>query len=183
MSHTWITTFEKLTWNGSVWQTVVLGKYKTPADYIRELSSVCHVHPSAAQLMQQLVISPVEREVRLALTEAIGIIKQIERSADIGDLARRATLMRAALKLGLELCPAEVGPALRLTYREPITEGHWYWGVPTQSLSIGMQPMTRRVSLFKKQPAVFGLTMDSAKGRWLDADNLSIAGKLVFVIP
>ena len=71
--------------------------------------------------------------------------------------ATRKEIYRKAKELGLELCPAEVGPQLRLQYRDqPMNE----W------LYIGMEPITDSDGNLN----VFRVERDG-DGRWLDGDD------------
>lgn len=89
--------------------------------------------------------------------------------------ARRDAIYARAIELGLQLCPAEVGPALRLQYPDQ-PYGEW--------LRIAMEPVAVSVGFLE----VFGVGLDS-DGRWLDsryggpADVWRAFNRWVFVAP
>jgi hypothetical protein len=74
--------------------------------------------------------------------------------AELGfkDGARRDAIYARAIELGLELCPAEVGPALRLAY----SENSW--------ILVGMEPITGSGGCL----VVFSVYTDNDE-RWLSS--------------
>ncbi len=108
-----------------IWKTVKLGVFKNADGARRALSATgCRIGDWTNGLLDRIVFSPIEREVHL-----------VSRSvAELG-FPRGATLAQiyeTAPKLGLSLCPAEVGPALREQYRDQ-PMGEW--------LVIAMEPV------------------------------------------
>jgi hypothetical protein len=73
--------------------------------------------------------------------------------------ATYARIYKRAKELGLELCPAEVGPQLRLQYLDQ-PKGEW--------LHIAMEP----ISDSDGSLSVFGVARDD-DGRWLQGDSVS----------
>jgi hypothetical protein len=69
--------------------------------------------------------------------------------------AKRSDIYQRALELGFELCPPEVGPALRLAYADQ-PKNEWIW--------IGMEPITDSDG----DPSVFDVVRDG-DDRWLNA--------------
>lgn len=90
------------------WMTVTLGIYNTPEAYLQALIGlmVCPDTSYAGQILQKTPISQSKVTVDLVVLTP----------ADLGfkQKARYDAICRKALELGLLLCPAEVGPALRL---------------------------------------------------------------------
>lgn len=93
----------------AVWKTVKLGLHKSPKDYRAAIKSAkMKIGDWGDDILGRISCSQVE--VDLDLVEL-----------SVGDLgfkgsARYADICTKAVELGLELCPAEVGPALRLQY-------------------------------------------------------------------
>ena len=132
----------------SVWKTVKLGTCKTPDEYRRALKSAGR---SIGDLSDEILgrITCSEEEVDLDLVVL-----------SVGDLgfnkgARYADICAKAIELGLELCPDEVGPALRLQYGDQPKD---------ERLSIAMEAIAGRVSL-----NIFYVENDDGE-LWLRAD-------------
>jgi len=119
-------------WEGkdkfSVWRTLKLGTgLKTANDFRGALNSQgCKISDWAGDILGQpaFTASDIETEVDLVNVSV----------AELGFKkgATRADIYKRALELGLELCPAEVGPQLRLQYKDQ-PRGEW--------LRIGMEPL------------------------------------------
>lgn len=97
------------------WKTVVLGRQASAAAYKEALASAGHrVIPNAGCRIildiQNFIVSPTEKSVNLVLVthEDLGIDKDSE----------YLEVCQAAADRGLELCPMEVGPALRLQFKQ-----------------------------------------------------------------
>jgi hypothetical protein len=101
--------------NQEIWRTVTLGLYKSGSEYAEALAAKgCKVIGVALDLLAKLECAqePVEKDLVLVSIEDLGLAD----GADYGSICRRG------LELGYELCPGEVGPALRLVYDDE-TEG------------------------------------------------------------
>jgi len=109
-----------------IWRTVKLGLHKNADEYCRALHVAdFYIGIFANNILGRITFSVAEREVDL-------IVRSV---AELGfaNGATFAQICDAAKKLGLSLCPAEVGPALREQYRDqPMNE----W------LVIAMEPIT-----------------------------------------
>lgn len=108
------------------WKTVRVGMHKTVADLCTALQSAgFRIGDWAGDIMKnKLTLAQTESELDLVVMTV----------ADLGfkDRATRKEIYDRAIELGLRLCPAEVGPALRLTYKsQPYGE----------LLLIGMEPI------------------------------------------
>lgn len=97
--------------NWKAWETVTLGHVK---DYLATLNQEnFRVHGSTQYLVRNLpkARSPVDVDLVLVLSYELGC-----RGAK-----SRSEIYAKAKELGLELCPAEVGPALRLAHPGSLT--------------------------------------------------------------
>lgn len=121
----------------SVWTTVKLGTgLKTGEDFCRALKAggfkigdtaeIMLVHPESSFR----VTTTQETKVDLVkiTTANLGFRKQFD--------VRRDQIYERAKELGLELCPAEVGPQLRLQYKYDVKRDWWVY--------IGMDPISIR---------------------------------------
>ena len=125
----------------NLWKTVTLGLKKSPKDYRKAIKKDgCRIGDYAGQILNKTEVSQTEVEVDLVVVTV----------GELGfkDGARRDVLYARAIELGLQLCPAEVGPALRLLYKDQ-PRGEW--------LRIGMEPITDSDGF----PFVFGVDYDS----------------------
>jgi hypothetical protein len=93
----------------AVWKTVRLGTRKTPDAYRKSIKKAGRrIGAWGDDILGRISCSQVEVDLDLV-------------DLSVGDLgfkgsARYADICTKAVELGLELCPAEVGPALRLQY-------------------------------------------------------------------
>jgi hypothetical protein len=93
----------------AVWKTVKLGLHKSPKDYRAAIKSAkMKIGDWGDDILGRISCSQVEVDIDLVVLS-------------VGDLgfkgsARYADICSKGVELGLELCPAEVGPALRLQY-------------------------------------------------------------------
>lgn len=148
----------------AVWKSVKLGTCKSPEEYRKALKKAGRrIGDWADDILGR--ITCLQEEVDLDLV-ALSV-------ADLGfkDGARYADICAKAVELGLELCPVEVGPALRLQYGEqPCNE----W------MLIATEPITDRGG------GIFLMEHDR-DGLWLNAycgspDDVWYAGyRFVFV--
>ena len=128
------------------WKTIQLGAHSS-ADVLREalVSAGINVSNWAGDILQKVKVATKPQEVNLIIVTV----------AELGfpDGATRKDIYEKALELGFELCPAEVGPELRLQYADqPMYE----W------LRIAMEPITVSVGSL----GVFRVVRDS-DGLWL----------------
>jgi hypothetical protein len=115
----------------NVWRTLTLGQHGSPNAYRDALEfSGFRIGDYAGQILEKISVSQTPVEVDLVRVTV----------ADLGfkDGARCDAIYARAIELGLELCPAEVGPALRLVYKEdtytvvgmePMIDSGDYWRV------------------------------------------------------
>ncbi|MHB8913452.1 MAG: hypothetical protein ACYC4I_00345 [Minisyncoccota bacterium] len=111
-----------------VWKTVKLGTCKTPDEYRKALKKAGRrIGDWGGAILGRISCSQEETDFDLV---ALSV-------GDLGfkDGARYADICAKAIELGLELCPAEVGPALRLQYGDQ-PKGEW--------LHIAMEAITDR---------------------------------------
>ncbi len=100
-----------------VWKTVKLGLHKSPKDYRAAIKSAkMKIGDWGDDILGRITCSQEEVDLDLVVLS-------------VGELgfkgsARYADICTKAVELGLELCPAEVGPALRLQYGDQ-TRGEW----------------------------------------------------------
>jgi hypothetical protein len=100
-----------------VWKTVKLGLHKSPDDYRAAIKKAKQkIGDWGDDILGRITCSQEETEVDLVVLSV----------GDLGfkDGARYADICAKAVELGLELCPAEVGPALRLQYPDQ-PRGEW----------------------------------------------------------
>jgi hypothetical protein len=110
-----------------VWQTITLGTYKGVDAYRDAMDSAgIRMRDSANEILGRSTFpyARVKTEVELALVSASEL--GVETESSLSDVYKRAK------QVGLELCPPEVGPQLRLHYRnQPLGE----------ALNIAMEPI------------------------------------------
>jgi hypothetical protein len=154
-----------------VWRTIKLGTgLKTAGDFRRALADgEFGVSDWASDLLGQPVFEVATEETEIDLVVASVAELGFEQGA------RRDRIYARAKELGLEPCPAEVGPQLRLQYKnQPM--GEW--------LLIAMEPITGSGGDLK----IFCVKHDEA-GLWLPSgcgspDALwSPGGRWVFRLP
>lgn len=95
--------------NAAVWKQVRLGTCKTPDEYRKALKSAGRrIDNWGDNILGRITCSKEEVDLDLVVLSV----------ADLGfkDGAHYADICAKGQELGLELCPAEVGPALRLQY-------------------------------------------------------------------
>lgn len=94
-----------------IWKTIKLGTEKTPDEYRKALKEAGYrIGDWANDILNKVVVSAQVSEVDL-VNISVGELGFAE-GAQYQDICARA------VEMGSELCPAEVGPALRLTYKD-----------------------------------------------------------------
>lgn len=129
----------------AIWKTITLGVHQSSSEYRKALQiNGYRIGDYADHILNKVKVSETETQLDL-------VVKTV---AELGfkDGARRDTIYTRAIEFGLELCPAEVGPALRLAYKDQ-PYGEW--------LRIAMEPIAAsggRLEVF---------VVRGAGGRWL----------------
>lgn len=94
-----------------IWKTIKLGTCKSPDEYRSALKQArINIGDWGNDILDRISYAQYEVEVNLAVLSVFEL--GFNRSAKYKDLCAKA------LELGLQLCPAEVGPALRLSYKD-----------------------------------------------------------------
>jgi hypothetical protein len=154
-----------------IWKTVRIGA----RNYIDELEKEGYsLDRHVRSMLENLIHSATEAEVDLV---RVGL-------EDLGFERYTYTvpLMQRAQDLGLELCPAEVGPALRLAYvDQPMAKGNTDWN----NTFIGMKHVWIEGWGL---PLIFWLTNNESEGVMLQAAGGSNCewhspANFVFVLP
>ena len=153
-----------------VWKTITLGTHKD-ADAIRQAlkANGCRISNYGNDILGKPAFSVAHAETELDLVTVSVAQLGFKKGATRKDIYARA------LQLGLELCPAEVGPQLRLQHKDQ-PRGEW--------LLIGMEPITDSGGDLD----VFGV-FHGDDGLWLDTFYGSpdyfwrSFGRWVFVLP
>lgn len=100
-----------------VWKTVKLGTCKTPGEYRKALKLVdMHISDLSNDIFGWVTCSQEEFDLDLVVLSV--------RDLGFKDSASYVDICTKAQQLGLELCPAEVGHALRLQYDDQ-PKGEW----------------------------------------------------------
>lgn len=150
-----------------IWKTIKLGTFKSAEGARCALNEAgCHVSRWSDDIFGRIVFSSEEKEVNLVMLT----VKELGFAYG----ATFAQIYEAARKLGLSLCPAEVGPALRAQYRDqPMHE----WCYIAMELVNGLNG----------GPGVF-CVVRSSDGLWLSSHYNCLGGfwgadfRLVFVL-
>lgn len=107
-----------------IWKTIILGLHKSSRDYEKALEkSGFRIGDYALQILKSMKVAETEIELDLVLVtpDLLGL-----KNSTYQQICDRAK------ELGLEMCPVEVGPALRLAYPDQ-PFGEWVW--------VGMDPV------------------------------------------
>jgi hypothetical protein len=109
------------------WRTIKIGTYKN-LDALRKAlkDSNMDITVHGNVIFRQTTLSDIEREIDIA------IVSQMDLGFPTGKKATNEMIFKAARKLGLGLCPAEVGPQLRLQYPDQ---------QETEYIVVGMEPI------------------------------------------
>jgi len=135
-----------------VWRTLKLGTGLKTADDFRKAVRDCGMKISdwANDILGKPVFTVATEETE------VDLVKVTVAELGFKEGARRDQIYERAKELGLELCPSEVGPQLRLQYKDQ-PNGEW--------LLIGMEPIRYSdggLDVFRVARA--------GDGRWLDSD-------------
>jgi len=139
----------------SIWKTVKLGTgLKTADDFRTALKKGKNrISNWGNDILGKPAFTASETEMDVDLVN----VSVADLDLGFKDGAYRRDIIAKALELGLQLCPAEVGPQLRLQYADQ-PKGEW--------LVIGMEPITDSGGHLN----VFGVAHDRG-GRWLYGSN------------
>jgi hypothetical protein len=153
-----------------IWRTVTIGINKGVNAYREALDAAIKIGDSANEILGRPALAYVSMATQVEL--ALLSVAQLGVEAEA---APRSEVYRRATRMGLELCPAEVGLQLRLEYRnQPLGE----------ALDIAMEP----VATYSGDPTVLalvnfgsGLTLIGSDGR---SDSLvPRTRRFVFALP
>lgn len=137
----------------NIWKTINLGtELKTVDDFRRQIGNYgCRIGDWANDILGKPAFTISDEELEVDL-----VIKSV---AELGfpNGATRAQIYDKAISLGLELCPAEVGPQLRLQYLDQ-PKDEW--------LRIAMEP----IAVSDGDLRVFNVGHGD-DDRWLGADD------------
>jgi len=102
-----------------IWKTVKLGLHKSTDEYRKAMKS-------AKNKVGDWANDILGKPAFTCATEETDVDLVVLSVAELGfkDGAKYSEICARALELGLELCPAEVGPALRLAYKDQ-PRGEW----------------------------------------------------------
>jgi hypothetical protein len=153
-----------------IWRKIALGTYKGVDAYRRALDSAgIKIGDAADEILGRPAFSygTMKTDVDLVLVSAADLGVETESSL--------AGVYKHARQVGLELCPAEVGPQLRLDYRnQPLGE----------ALDIAMEPL----ATYSGDPTILtlvnwgtGLALISRDGR--SESMVSPTSRFVFALP
>lgn len=151
-----------------VFKTITLGLYDSVKAYRKALEHAgFRIGDWASDILNNIKVS--QNQIQMDLVRVSG--------ADLGfkEAVRYDRICARAKELGLELCPAEVGPALRLAYPDQ-PYGEWF--------RIAMELITGADGSLK----IFGVVRGSG-GRWLNGYDgnpgppWTPASVWVFVLP
>lgn len=112
--------------NKLIWRTIKLGTHKDTDSLRKALESGGYDYYDAIDILVRPAFKVVEEERDISLVVVSGKELGFTGYVALADIQKRA------LELGLELCPAEVGPQLRLQYKEQ-PQG--------ENLNIAMEPI------------------------------------------
>jgi hypothetical protein len=144
-----------------IWRKIALGTYKGVDAYRRELDSAgIKIGDAADEILGRPAFSygTMKTDVELVLVSAADL--GVETESSLADVYKRAR------QVGLELCPAEVGPQLRLDYRnQPLGE----------ALTIAMEP----VATYSGEPTILALANFVPSGLLLIGSD----GRSEFMVP
>ena len=111
-----------------VWKTLILGKdAKNAADFERLIKGKgMRIGDYAIDIFSKPEFKVADREQEVDLVRV-----SVEQMGFAKEEVTRQEIYRRAIKLGLELCPCEVGPALRLSYEDQPDKEWLFIGMET----------------------------------------------------
>lgn len=111
-----------------IWKTIKLGTgIKTAGDFQKALeSNGCRVSDWAEDILGNPAFTSAAEEIE------VDLVKVTVGELGFKDGARRDQIYDRVRELGLEICPPEVGPQLRLQYKDQ-PKGEW--------ILVGMEPI------------------------------------------
>jgi hypothetical protein len=116
----------------TVWKTIKIGIYKNAGEYHKVLKSAGY---GIAPWAKDVLTNGIFGKAKFACAKQVSDIDLVVVSvADLGfkEMVHHNQICERALELGLELCPPEVGPALRLSYKDQPNK---------EALIVGMKPI------------------------------------------
>jgi hypothetical protein len=152
-----------------IWKTITLGTCKSPDEYRKALKQArISIGDWGNDILDRISYAQQEIEVNLAMLSVFEL--GFNRHAKYKDLCAKA------LELGLQLCPAEVGPALRLSYKDQPGD---------ERLRIAMKAVA---DLYGSYDSIFEVTEEEDElwlgGNFGDPDICrSVRSRFVFVRP
>lgn len=145
--------YNELTWGQAVWKTIKLDTGpKTADDFCKVFKqNGCKIGDYGKNILCKpaFTVGKTETEVDLVVVSVAEL--------DFKDGATQKDIYKRALELGLYVCPPEVGPQLRLQYKDQ-PMGEW--------LFIGMEPIPDSFG----RPIIFNVGHDNY-GFWLHGLN------------
>ena len=151
-----------------IWETLTLGLHKSPESYEQALeSNGFKIGDWTRQILKKIVCEQAPTEIQLGSATV----------AELG-LPKGGTTdqLHAALRaLGLELCPAEVGPALRLLLKDQ-PKGEWLW-LAMEAIASSDDDL-RVFGVGTSADGLWLFTVDGHPGRRFDAGD-----RVVFAVP
>jgi hypothetical protein len=108
----------------AIWKTIKLGVFVTAMAYTSALrrGEFLHADERCQRILRKVRCAQKETELDLVLLKLEDILTVYNFDKPFANIEDICT---GGLILGLRLCPAEVGPALRLAYREKPQEYPW----------------------------------------------------------
>jgi hypothetical protein len=143
-----------------VWRTLEIGSYHSTASISMSLEqNGFYVTPMAKDILEKIPVAGSRQLINLAVVrvEQLGLVDWVSIDA----------IFESAKTQGLSICPAEVGPMLRMDYPNQR---------PGEILHIAMDPISSSRYgnlLFLVSPLLGRLTLtaDSAEQRWKGSDQ------------
>ena len=154
-----------------VWRTITLGA-RTGVDAYRDALDAAGIKVGVAA--DEILGRPAFAYATMKLEVELAIVSVAELGLD-ADASSQSEIYARAKRMGLELCPAEVGPRLRLDYRnQPLGE----------ALDVAMEP----VATYSGEPTILalvnfgsGLALIGSDGR--PGAMVPRARRFVFALP
>jgi hypothetical protein len=154
-----------------IWRTITLGTH-TGVDAYRDALDVAGIKVGVAA--DEILGRPAFAYATMTLEVELAIISVAELGLD-AEASSQSEVYTRAKRIGLELCPAEVGPRLRLDYRDqPLGE----------ALDVAMEP----VATYSGEPTILALVNFGSGLALIGSDGRSDAmvprtRRFVFALP